>query len=559
MKNISIKTKFISAFTLLILGVFALGGAAFYSLNGVADDLHALSRNWMPSVEQSLRITNGLSAVRRTQGQILIPQTEEKRKETIMRLEGYKKDLKAAQTAFEPLISSKDERDLYNQVLKDLAIYMPAAEQVIALAEEGKIDEASALFLGDGRKLYLDAAKQMDAIVDINKAGADEQVSEAEETYRQAQMVMAGFIALSLLIAAGAAIILIRAISVPITRLSDVMGLLADAKWDTQVPYKTQGDEIGMMARAVNIFAENGQEAERLRAEQGVSQAAREKRAKLMEEYISEFESAVGSVTKALAAASTEMQSSAQNMTAIAEETTHQANNVASAALQASANVQTVASAGEELSASISEISKQMGNASDIAQRAVTQAQETDTKVTDLSVAAQKISEVIQIINQIAGQTNLLALNATIEAARAGESGKGFAVVASEVKNLATQTAKATEDIAEQVNSMQAVTDSTVSAIRGISQTINQINGISLAVSSAVEEQGAATLEIARNVQEAAKGTEEVTNNINSVTQSAAETGQNSSQVLSASQELARMTNQLADHVERFLGQVRAA
>jgi len=559
MKNVSIKIKFITAFTILVLGVIALGAASFHSLSKVKYDLDTIATNWMPSIELSLRVANGLAAVRRTQGQILIPQAEEKRKETIGRLEGYKKDLKAAQAAYEQLISAPKERALYDQVVKDLAIYMPAAEQVITLAEEGKIDEASALFLGDGRKLYLDAAKQIDAIVELNKAGADEQVQEAEASFNQAEAIMIGFIALSILIASAAAVVLIRAVSVPITKLSDVMGLLADAKWDTQVPYKTQGDEIGMMARAVNIFAENGQEAERLRAEQATAQAARERRAKLMEEYIAEFEGAVGSVTKALAAASTEMQSSAQNMTAIAEETTNQANNVAAAALQASANVQTVASAGEELSASISEISKQMGNASDIAQRAVTQAQETDSKVTDLSVAAQKISEVIQIINQIAGQTNLLALNATIEAARAGESGKGFAVVASEVKNLATQTAKATEDIAEQVNSMQSVTDSTVSAIRNISQTINQINGISLAVSSAVEEQGAATLEIARNVQEAAKGTEEVTNNITSVTQSAAETGQNSSQVLSASQELARMTNQLADHVEKFLGQVRAA
>lgn len=285
----------------------------------------------------------------------------------------------------------------------------------------------------------------------------------------------------------------------------------------------------------------------------------RQKRQQALEDAINEFDVAANAVVKAVASAAVELQASAKSMTETAERTNSQSATVASASEQASANVQTVASAGEELSSSISEISRQVGQSAQIATRAVSQANDTDKQVQGLVDAAQRIGEVVQIINDIAAQTNLLALNATIEAARAGEAGKGFAVVASEVKLLANQTAKATEEISGQIGAIQAATKQSVEAIRSIGATIGEINQISTTVASAVEEQGAASREIARNVQEAAKGTKEVSQSIVEVSAGAQAVGSAAGDVLQASDELARQAEAMRTHVDGFLAKARAA
>jgi methyl-accepting chemotaxis protein len=261
----------------------------------------------------------------------------------------------------------------------------------------------------------------------------------------------------------------------------------------------------------------------------------------------------VKDVVGIVASAASEMEASAQSMSATAEETNRQSTAVAAASEQAATNVQTVASAAEELSASIREIQQQMATSARIAQQAVEQVDRTDTTVTGLVQAADKIGEVVNLISDIASQTNLLALNATIEAARAGEAGKGFAVVASEVKNLANQTAKATEEIGQQIAAMQTATGDSVQAIRGIGATIKQISEVTTTVASAVEEQGAATQEISRNVQQASAGTQEVSSNITGVSQAATQTGTAAGQVLSAARELAQQGQKLNTEIEAFL------
>ncbi|MGB8274693.1 MAG: methyl-accepting chemotaxis protein [Alphaproteobacteria bacterium] len=261
----------------------------------------------------------------------------------------------------------------------------------------------------------------------------------------------------------------------------------------------------------------------------------------------------VNEVVGVVASASTEVESTAESLAATAEETSRQSTAVAAAAEQATGNVQTVASAAEELSSSVAEIGRQVAQSAKIANKAVEEAIRTDNTVRGLADAAQKIGEVVNLINDIAGQTNLLALNATIEAARAGEAGKGFAVVASEVKSLATQTAKATEEIAGQIGSIQTATNDAVAAIEGISATIKQINEIATTIASAVEEQGSATQEIARNVQQAAAGTTEVSSNITGVTQAASQTGDAAGQMLSAARELAANANTLRGEIDQFL------
>ena len=268
------------------------------------------------------------------------------------------------------------------------------------------------------------------------------------------------------------------------------------------------------------------------------------------------FADEVKNVIETVSSASTELQTSAQAMSSTAEETNRQSAAVAAAAEQASTNVQTVASAAEELSASLSEVGRQVTESATIASNAVDDARATNEKVQGLADAAKKIGEVVNLINDIASQTNLLALNATIEAARAGDAGKGFAVVASEVKSLASQTAKATEDIAGQVGAIQEATNQAVAAIQGIDQTIVQISDIATTIAASVEQQNTATKEIAENVQQAASGTREVTTNISGVSQAAIETGQASTQVLGAASELSQQSEKLREQVATFMSEV---
>jgi len=349
-----------------------------------------------------------------------------------------------------------------------------------------------------------------------------------------------------------------KSITTPISTMTDVMGRLANKDWTTEVPSQDRSDEIGDMAHAVQIFKTNGLEVERLeRAQQENEARAVEEKRQQMLEMADNFEASVGGVVQSVSSASTEMQSSAQSLSATAEETAKQSEVVATAATDATQNVQTVASATEELSSSIQEISRQVSQSTQIAGSAVIEVESTNEKIQGLAQAADKIGEVVAMITDIADQTNLLALNATIEAARAGDAGKGFAVVASEVKNLANQTAKATEEISAQIGDIQGATKTAVDAIGSIGGTINELNEISSAIAAAVEEQGAATQEIARNVEQAANGTTEVSSNIAGVQQAAGETGSSATEMLGAATELSQQSELLRNEVDKFLHNIR--
>jgi methyl-accepting chemotaxis protein len=345
----------------------------------------------------------------------------------------------------------------------------------------------------------------------------------------------------------------------PMAAMSGSMEKLAKGDLEVEVAGTDRKDEVGTLARSLEVFKQNAIDAKRLDMEQKAEQAKKEQRQVAVEGFIATFETGVRGSLDTLASAATEMRATSQSMSATAEETSAQATTVAAAAEQASANVQTVATATEELSSSVAEIGRQVSESTKIAGKAVDEASRTNVTVKGLSEAAQKIGDVVKLISDIASQTNLLALNATIEAARAGEAGKGFAVVASEVKSLANQTAKATEEISAQVAAMQGATSEAVQAIQSIGGTIGTINEIATTIASAVEEQGAATQEIARNVQEAAQGTGQVSSNIVGVNQAAAETGAASSQVLASAEELGKQAETLRADVGTFLANIRAA
>lgn len=395
---------------------------------------------------------------------------------------------------------------------------------------------------------------------DLVTASAQQAARLKEDTETNRMMIMSGA-ALGLL--AGvvmAMVIAISGLSKPIAALKAVMTSFASDDLKHEVPGLARRDELGDMARTVEVFKNNGLAMQQMRAEQAMDEQERAARRKAdMMKLAGDFESAVGNIIQTVSSSAVQLEASARTLTSNAETTQKLSIIVASAAEESSANVQSVASASEEMSSSVNEISRQVQESARIAAEAVEQAQSTNVRVNELSESAKKIGDVVKLISTIADQTNLLALNATIESARAGEAGRGFAVVASEVKALAQQTAQATGDITRQIESIQSATDESVVAIRDIGQTIGRIAEISSAIAAAVEEQGAATQEISRNVQQAAQGTTQVASNITDVQRGSNETGSASAEVLSAAMSLSQESGRLNKEVQGFLATVRAA
>jgi len=366
--------------------------------------------------------------------------------------------------------------------------------------------------------------------------------------------------ALAVVVVCGLSLWIGRSISRAIATMVSAMTRLAGGEFKIVIPGLGRKDEIGEMAGAVEIFKNNMIEANRLRAEQlAAEQRQIEQRKADMCALANAFEGAVGEIVETVSSAATELEASANTLTRSAAQSQNLATAVAAASEEASTNVQSVSAASEELTVSVNEISRQVQESSRVANEAVDQAQKTNSRVSELSKAASRIGDVVELINTIAGQTNLLALNATIEAARAGEAGRGFAVVASEVKALAEQTAKATGEISQQISGIQAATAESVGAIKEIGDTIGRMSEIASTIAAAVEEQGAATQEISRNIQHAASGTQQVSSNITDVQHGATETGSASAQVHSAAKSLSCESNRLKLEVGKFLDSVRAA
>ena len=365
---------------------------------------------------------------------------------------------------------------------------------------------------------------------------------------------------IALLLNGAAALWLAQSISRPLAKVTESMTALARGNVDTDVPVVNRRDEIGLMVESLTVFRDTAREAQRLQAQEAKAreQSAADRRA-VLAQLASAFEASVQGVVKSVLGAAGKLKGDARKMSEVADRANRQSRAVADASVDATSNVQTVAAAAEQLSTSIGEINRQVSDSARATSDAVAEVTRTNETVESLASSAQRIGEVVRLINDIASQTNLLALNATIEAARAGEAGKGFAVVASEVKSLANQTARATEEISAQIAGMQKVSVDVVGAIRGIGDTINRINEISAVIAAAVEEQGVATSEIARNVQLAARGTQDVATNIGGVTEAAADTGSMASQLMTESEDLAGQADRLKREVDGFTSNIRAA
>ena len=452
-----------------------------------------------------------------------------------------------------------DEREILAGIKQTEARTLPLIAEVVRLRLAAQGEAARSLLMRDARLAFVEWLSRINTFIDLEENKNHIIGQSAQEVARDFGKLMIALCSGALLIGAAISYWSLRSVR-PLRHLANIMRRLAAGDLTLEVPATKRRDEIGQMASAVLVFQNSMIQAERLTSEQEqIKLAGAEAHKAAMSKTADAFEAKIGSLVSMLSAGATELQATAQSMSSTASQTNQRASMVAASAEEASTGVQTVAAAAEELSASISEISRQVAHSSKITDQAVIDAQRTNVIVQALSEGAEKIGHVVGLISTIAGQTNLLALNATIEAARAGDAGKGFAVVASEVKSLASQTAKATQEIGAQIALIQSATKEAVDAIRAIVGTIAEVSSIAMSIAAAVEEQGAATGEIARNVQQTAQAAQDATLNIGGVSHAANSTGAAATQVLGAANGLSQQSKQLAIEVNSFIQEVRVA
>jgi methyl-accepting chemotaxis protein len=558
----SIRAKIITVVALLLVAMTGMGLLAISNMRAINANAGDIASNWLPSIRLLGDLRAGVITYRNVVREHMLAETLEEKLAAEKTLAGVVESNSKIRQAYEKVITSPAERAIYDEWVRTWEAYKKGTQDVMALSrkEAGQIPhEAHELNTKTVNKIGLDADAILMKDINLNNAGSDKAAQDAADSYAASFMMLT--IILGIAIVGGAAIsyYLVRDVSSGIASIVTPMQALGRGDLSAEVPHQGEKTEIGAMADTLQVFKE-ALIAKKVADEAAAADAeAKIERGRRVDGITRNFETMIGEIVQTVSSASTQLEAAAGTLSSTATRSQELTTAVASASEEASTNVQSVASATEELSSSVTEISRQVQESARMASDAVGQARSTNDRVSELSKAASRIGDVVELINTIAGQTNLLALNATIEAARAGEAGRGFAVVASEVKALAEQTAKATGEIGQQITGIQAATQDSVNAIKEISSTIERLSEISSTIAAAVEEQGAATQEISRNVQQAAQGTHQVSANITDVQRGATETGSASTQVLSAAKALSGDSSRLKVEVSKFLDSVRAA
>ncbi|MGL4286624.1 MAG: methyl-accepting chemotaxis protein [Phreatobacter sp.] len=545
---------------LLMIGVSAIQGwSAVSKLAAVNSDVKEMATNWLPSVRTLGVFKYQVARVRVAELRLASLRDGAQMAELEKFRDRMISDIAGTLKLYETMLADATERQLYEQIKATWARYKTNSDKVVEAARRGQADEVAKLY-GEAVQLFDQVVAAADKSLEFNATGSDTQYAQSIATYDSARFQTLMLLGLGIVVGIGAAGFVLVGVTRPLGKLTGAMQSVAGGNLDTEIPNATTQNEIGDMARALQVFRDGLAETERLRQEQVENEKRAAQRLVVERNAIADsFQAKLGALAEGFSQSSSELEDSAKNLAATAEETSRQATAVSGAAERASLNVQTVAVSTEEMAASVQEIASKVNQSADIANTAADEAARTENDIRALSDAAEKIGQVIELINTIAGQTNLLALNATIEAARAGEAGKGFAVVASEVKQLAAQTARATSEISSKIMEIQQATARTVGSIEKIVGTIASIRSISTSVAGSVEEQGAATQEIASNTQRAAQGTEAVTGNINGVGRAAEMTGAASTQLMGLSSNLTEKAAELKSEVADFVKSLRAA
>jgi methyl-accepting chemotaxis protein len=556
---LSIRSKLIGVLSLFIAGMVGLGLFDLHSVRTIHGLMGEVQQNWMPGVRWATALKTEAGEVRAAVFEHILAANETGMDAAEQKFAAALESVAAAGREVEQRLSSADEKRLFEEFAGNWERYQAALKEILAYSRQYAKD-AAGLYYNDKADAFIDKAlAAADGVVALKTAGADAANLLADGAVRGAIQSVGTIVVLTLFLAAFAAYGLIRSIGSGIASVVAPMRALAAGDLAVEIPHRGRSSEVGLIADAVQVFKEAL--AQKRRLDEGVAEEgeAKARRARRLEEITQRFETSVGALSEALSASSDEMETTARSLAETAEETNRQALDVSAFADQTSLNVQTVAGATDELAASIREITRQITESSRTASAAVVNVKHTDEIIQSLAVAAQRIGNVVALISGVASQTNLLALKATIEAARAGDAGKGFAVVAAEVKALANQTTAATNEIAAQVDHIQAATAGAVAAIREVDQIISGMNGTSVAVAAAMEEQGVATQEIARNVQHAALGTRQVSGSMQTVKGAAGEAGDAAQRVLEAARGLARHSSDLKRELEAFVVDMKAA
>jgi methyl-accepting chemotaxis protein len=560
--KLSIRAKITIVVSFLLAALSAMGLLAVINMKSLNAGAMDIATNWLPSVRALSDLRSGTITYRNLVRKHLLSETAEDKVAAEKRLEETVQSNTKIRNAYLPLITSPEERAIYDAWVQKWTEYKKGAEGVLALSRSsiGRIPHEAQLL---NETTVNDLGKQADLLLEkdiaLNNVGADAASELATRTYESAFLFVVIILGVTIMFGIGVGIYVVRAVSSGIASIVTPMQALGAGNLSAVVPHQGESNEIGAMADSLQVFKEALIAKKAADEAAAVDADAKIERGQRVDSITRDFESMIGGIVDTVSNASSQLETSAGTLTSTADRSQELTTMVAAASEEASTNVQSVAAATEEMASSVNEISRQVQQSARMANEAVDQARRTNERVGELSKAAARIGDVVELINTIAGQTNLLALNATIEAARAGDAGRGFAVVASEVKALAEQTAKATGEIGQQISGIQAATQESVNAIREISGTIEKLSEISSTIAAAVEEQGAATQEISRNVQQAADGTQQVSANITDVQRGTGETGAASSQVLSAAQSLSGESIRLKTEVERFLQSVRAA